>query len=159
TCGRRAQPALQHREVPRWSRGRAAWARHRRGPPRRGDCPAGLPVVRRGRTGAGSCIARSVRSSRAYNHDACLRTHRAMAMTLVQFSLPLMNGAVRKQVAEVADALHQRADDLAADLARAIMREVRMYQAAAPVPYDVVVEGCAANMRPVLEAIAAGTEF
>jgi hypothetical protein len=81
-------------------------------------------------------------------------------MTLVQFSLPRMNGdAVRKQVAEVAEALYQRADDLAADLARAIRREVRMYQAAAPVPYDVVVEGCGANMRPVLEAIAAGTDF
>jgi PucR C-terminal helix-turn-helix domain/GGDEF-like domain len=81
-------------------------------------------------------------------------------MTLIQLSLPRMNGdAVRKQVVEVAEALYQRADDLAADLARAIRREVQLYQAAAPVPYDVVVEGCAANMRPVLQAIAAGTDF
>jgi PucR C-terminal helix-turn-helix domain/GGDEF-like domain len=80
-------------------------------------------------------------------------------MTLVQLSLPRMNGDAVKQVVEVAEALYQRADDLAADLARAIRREVQLYQAAAPVPYDVVVEGCAANMRPVLEAIAAGTDF
>jgi hypothetical protein len=83
-----------------------------------------------------------------------------MAMTLVHLSLPLMNGAAaRAHVGDVAAALYGRADDLAVDLASAITKEVRLYQTTAPVPFEMVVEGCASNIRPVLEAITADTEF
>jgi hypothetical protein len=81
-------------------------------------------------------------------------------MTLTQLSLPRMNGdAARVQVAEVAEALFGRADELATDLASAITKEVRLYQTTAPVPFEMVVDGCASNIRPVLEAITADTEF
>ncbi|HEX3545510.1 MAG TPA: helix-turn-helix domain-containing protein [Mycobacterium sp.] len=71
-----------------------------------------------------------------------------------------MNGdAVRQQVAEVAEALCGRTDELATALAHAITREVRLYQTTAPVPLELVVHGCATNMRQVLGAIAADTEF
>jgi hypothetical protein len=83
-----------------------------------------------------------------------------MAMTLLGLSLPRMNGdAASEQVAEVADALYKRADELATDLAGAITKEVRLYQTTAPVPFEMVVDGCASNIRPVLEAITADTEF
>jgi PucR C-terminal helix-turn-helix domain len=81
-------------------------------------------------------------------------------MTLLESSLPLMNGdVVRHQVAEVAEALYERIDELAATLAKAIARDVRLYQTTAPVPYEVVVAGCAANIRSVLGTIAADAEF
>ena len=81
-------------------------------------------------------------------------------MTLLQLSLPRMNGAAaRAHVAEVAEALDGRVDELAIELASAITKEVRLYQTTAPVPFDTVVEGCASNIRPVLEAITADTEF
>jgi hypothetical protein len=66
---------------------------------------------------------------------------------------------VRQQVAEVAETLCQRTDELATGLARAIARDVSLYQTETAVPFDVVVAGCAANVRSVLEAIAADTEF
>jgi len=81
-------------------------------------------------------------------------------MTLLGLSLPRMNGdAASEQVAEVADALYKRADELATDLASAITKEVRLYQTTAPVPFEMVLNGCASNIRPVLEAITADTEF
>jgi hypothetical protein len=81
-------------------------------------------------------------------------------MTLLESSLPHMNGdGVRLQVAEVAEALCEQIDELAATLAKAIARDVRLYQTAAPVPFEVVAAGCAANIRSVLGAIAADTEF
>jgi PucR C-terminal helix-turn-helix domain/GGDEF-like domain len=71
-----------------------------------------------------------------------------------------MNGnGVQRQVAEVADAIHQRTDELAVALARAITHEVRLYQGTAPVPFDVLAASCAANVRPIFTAIAADTEF
>jgi hypothetical protein len=67
--------------------------------------------------------------------------------------------AVGRQVAEVARALYERADELAAALADAVTREVRLYNSTALVPFESVVHGCATNLRSVLGAIAAGTEF
>ena len=63
------------------------------------------------------------------------------------------------QVADVADAVCRRTDEASILLARAITREVRLYEAPAAVPFDVVVAVCAANMRAVFEAIAADAEF
>jgi hypothetical protein len=67
--------------------------------------------------------------------------------------------AVGRQVAEVAEALYERTDELAAALADAVTREVRLYNSTALVPFESVVHGCATNLRSVLGAIAAGTEF
>ena len=44
-------------------------------------------------------------------------------------------------------------------LARAITREVRLYQATTPVPFEVIVSGCAGNMRPIFSAIADDSAF
>ena len=75
-------------------------------------------------------------------------------------SLPSMNrDVVRERVAEVAATLCERADELATDLARAITRGVSLYQATTPLPLEVVVAGCAANVRSVLEAMATNSEF
>lgn len=71
-----------------------------------------------------------------------------------------MNGeAMRQQVGEVARAIGRRTDELAVTLARTICREVRLYHDVTPVPFAVVVAGCAANVAPIFSAIAAGTEF
>ena len=81
-------------------------------------------------------------------------------MRLLESSLPRMNGeTVRQHLAKVAETLYERSDELATDLARAITHEVRLYQASVPLPFEIVVDGCATNMRSVLEAIAADTEF
>jgi PucR C-terminal helix-turn-helix domain/GGDEF-like domain len=83
-----------------------------------------------------------------------------MATTFVEPNLPRMNTeVVGRQVAEVAEALYERTDELAIALADAITREVRLYNSTAPVPFELVVHGCAANLRSVLSAIAADTEF
>lgn len=75
-------------------------------------------------------------------------------------NVPRMNcDTVQDQVAAVAETLQERTDELALLLARAITREVRLYQSAAPVPFELVVEGCAANVRPIFTAIATETEF
>jgi hypothetical protein len=66
---------------------------------------------------------------------------------------------VRKQAAEVAEALHERTDELAIDLAHAIKREIKLYTAGAPVPFELVVHGCETNIRAILSAIATNTEF
>ena len=83
-----------------------------------------------------------------------------MATTLLEPNLPRMNTeVVGRQVAEVAEALYERTDELATALADAITREVRLYNSTAPVPFELVVHGCATNLRSVLSAIAADTEF
>ena len=83
-----------------------------------------------------------------------------MATRLLESSLPRMDGdVVRQQVAEIAKALYGRTDELATELAHAIAREVRLYKATAPVPFELVVDGCETNIRQVLSAIAADTEF
>ncbi|HEX4587931.1 MAG TPA: helix-turn-helix domain-containing protein [Mycobacterium sp.] len=66
---------------------------------------------------------------------------------------------VQQQVSEVAEALYVRTDELATALAHAISREVKLYQPTSPVPFDVIVSGCAANIRPIFSAIAADTVF
>jgi hypothetical protein len=65
---------------------------------------------------------------------------------------------VRQQVAEIAEALRARTDELATTLARAIARDVRLYKATAPVPFELVVDGCRTNVRQVLDAIATDAE-
>jgi hypothetical protein len=71
-----------------------------------------------------------------------------------------MNGdMVQLQVAEVAEALHQRSAQLAIALARAITREVRLYRTAAPVPFEMVVDSCSSTVRPIFSAIAADTQY
>jgi hypothetical protein len=83
-----------------------------------------------------------------------------MASRLLEFSLPRMDGErARRQVIEVAEALCARTDELATAVAQAITREVTLYQATEPVPFERVVHGCATNIRSVLNAISAGTEF
>ena len=63
------------------------------------------------------------------------------------------------QVADVADTVYRRADEVSIVLARAIRREVLLYETLAAVPFDVVAAGCAANVRAVFGGIAAGGEF
>jgi PucR C-terminal helix-turn-helix domain/GGDEF-like domain len=81
-------------------------------------------------------------------------------MRVLVSSVPSMNrDVVRQRVAEVAATLCERADEIATDLARAITRDVSLYQATTPLPLEVVVAGCAANVRSVLEAMATDSEF
>ena len=71
-----------------------------------------------------------------------------------------MNGdAVQEQVSEVAEAVGRRTDELAVMLARTIRQEVPLYQAAVPLAFDMVVAGCAANIRPICTAIATDVAF
>jgi len=64
-----------------------------------------------------------------------------------------------QQVADVADAMYRRTDEMSILLAHAIIREVRLYGAITAVSFDVVAEGCAANIRAIFGAIAADTDF
>jgi hypothetical protein len=81
-------------------------------------------------------------------------------MRLLESSLPRMHSdVVHQQVAEIAEALCRRTDELAPVLARAITREVRLYQTTTPVPFEVIVGACAANMRPIFSAIADDSAF
>jgi hypothetical protein len=83
-----------------------------------------------------------------------------MASWPLEPSLPGMDGErARRQVAEVAEALCGRTDELANVVAHAITREVSLYEASEPVPFEFVVHGCASNIRSVLNAIATGAEF
>jgi hypothetical protein len=66
---------------------------------------------------------------------------------------------VLAEVSEVAEAVGQRTDELAVMLARTIRREVHLYRSAVPLAFDMVVAGCAANIRPICTAIAAGSAF
>src|SRR3954465_11340978 len=83
-----------------------------------------------------------------------------MAARLSESSLPRMDGEMaRRQVAEVAETLSRRTDELATAVARAITREVSLYRTTEPVPFELVVHGWATNIRSVLGAIATDTEF
>jgi hypothetical protein len=64
-----------------------------------------------------------------------------------------------QQVADVADAMYRRTDEMSILLAHAIIREVGLYGAITAVSFDVVAEGCAANIRAIFGAIAADTDF
>jgi hypothetical protein len=82
-----------------------------------------------------------------------------MALRSLEISLPRMaSEVVRQQVAEIAEALRLRTDELATTLAHAIAREVKLYKATAPVPFETVVDGCRTNIRQVLDAIATDAE-
>jgi hypothetical protein len=74
----------------------------------------------------------------------------------------MKSAIVLQQVADVADvaaAVYRRTDEVSILLARAITREVRLYGPTAAVPFDIVAAGCAANMRAIFGAIAAGDDF
>jgi PucR C-terminal helix-turn-helix domain/GGDEF-like domain len=71
----------------------------------------------------------------------------------------MSSDGVQAQVSEVAEAVGQRTDELAVTLARTIRREVHLYRTAIPLDFDMVVAGCAANIRPICTAIAAGSAF
>jgi hypothetical protein len=66
---------------------------------------------------------------------------------------------VKRQVADVTEVLSHQTDQLAAVLARAIIRDVPLYGSTPPVRFDVIVDGCTANLRPIFAAIAAEAEF
>ena len=61
--------------------------------------------------------------------------------------------------AEVVAALALRTDELANVLACAIFREVPHHASTPLVSFGVVTDGCAANLRPIFAAIAAGASF
>jgi hypothetical protein len=65
---------------------------------------------------------------------------------------------VRQQVAEIAQALRGRTDELATTLAHAIVREVKLYKATTPLSFETVVDGCRTNVRQVLGAIASDAQ-
>ena len=67
--------------------------------------------------------------------------------------------AVQEQISEVADAVGRRTEELAVTLASTIRREVPLYQTAFPLAFDMVVAGCAANIRPICTAISADIAF
>ena len=71
----------------------------------------------------------------------------------------MTGNAVQEQVSEVADAVGRRTEELAVTLASTITHEVPLYQAAFPLAFDMVVAGCAANIRPICTAIAADIAF
>ncbi len=71
----------------------------------------------------------------------------------------MKSGIALQHVADVADAMYRRTDEVSILVARAITREVRLYGPTAAVPFDVVAAGCAANMRAIFGAIAAGGDF
>ncbi len=66
---------------------------------------------------------------------------------------------VQQQVAEIADAVCTRTDEVAVHLAQTISEEVKLYQSTGPVRFDVVVAGCTSHVRAVFGAIADSSEF
>jgi hypothetical protein len=82
-----------------------------------------------------------------------------MAQGSLETSLPRMaSDVVRQQVAEIAEALRLRTDELATTLADAIVREVKLYKATAPLPFETVVDACRSNIGQVLSAISTDSE-
>jgi PucR C-terminal helix-turn-helix domain/GGDEF-like domain len=66
---------------------------------------------------------------------------------------------VPQRVADVAKAVCGRTDEMSILVARAITRDVPLYGSSAAVPFDAVVQACAANLRAIFGAIAAGDCF
>ena len=65
-----------------------------------------------------------------------------------------------RQVAEIAEALHLGADELAVVLARGITRQVQLHpETTAQVPLQAIVSECADDMRPIFRAIADDSAF
>jgi hypothetical protein len=71
----------------------------------------------------------------------------------------MQSNRVQQQVAEVADGLRQRTDELSILLARTITRDVQLYRSAAPVPFEVLAITCAAIVRSIFASLAADTDF
>ena len=71
----------------------------------------------------------------------------------------MQGSRVQQQVAEVADELWQRTDEVSILLARAISHEVQLYRSAAPVSFDALATTCAANVRSIFAALAADADF
>ena len=71
----------------------------------------------------------------------------------------MQSNRVQQQVAEVADGLRQRTDELSILLARTITRDVQLYRSAAPVPFEVLAITCAAIVRSIFASLAANTDF
>ncbi|WAJ46456.1 helix-turn-helix domain-containing protein [Mycobacterium sp. Aquia_216] len=63
-----------------------------------------------------------------------------------------------RQVADVAAAMDRRTDEVSILLAHTIIREVQLYGSVA-VPFDVVAQSCAANVRAIFGAVAGDTDF
>ncbi|MBB5166788.1 CdaR family transcriptional regulator [Mycobacterium sp. AZCC_0083] len=70
----------------------------------------------------------------------------------------MASDAVGQQVAEIAEALRLRTGELATTLADAIVREVKLYKATAPLPFETVVDACRSNIGQVLSAISTDSE-
>jgi hypothetical protein len=66
---------------------------------------------------------------------------------------------VQQQVAEIAEALCRRTDELVSMLVHAITREVRLDRTGRAVPPEDIANGCAANLHSIFSAIAEGTTF
>jgi hypothetical protein len=71
----------------------------------------------------------------------------------------MQSNRVQQQVAEVADGVRQRTDELSILLARTITRDVQLYRSAAPVPFEVLAITCAAIVRSIFVSLAADTDF
>jgi PucR-like helix-turn-helix protein/diguanylate cyclase with GGDEF domain len=71
----------------------------------------------------------------------------------------MQGNRVQQQVAEVADELCQRTDELSILLARTITRDVQLYRSAAPVPFEVLAITCAAIVRSIFASLTADTDF
>ena len=80
-------------------------------------------------------------SHRLNNNDhARLCSLDTMARVPADSNLPGMDSTrVRQQVAEIADAVCTRTDEVAVHLAQTISEEVKLYQSSGPVRFDVVV--------------------
>ncbi len=69
------------------------------------------------------------------------------------------SAGVHEQVADVAEVLYKRADEVAILLAGAIRREVRLYQPGAAVPLQVVATTCGTHIRAIFGALTAQSDF
>ncbi|MFF3573624.1 PucR family transcriptional regulator [Nocardia jiangxiensis] len=69
------------------------------------------------------------------------------------------DGGAAREIATAARTLALRADELAAELARAIAKEVVLYSGSVPVRFPIVVAAVAEHLRTVLDALADGADF
>jgi hypothetical protein len=121
-----------------------------------------------------SAAGPSLLSSSTDNDGRHLRSLKTMAACSFASNFPGMSGdllqvngqkvqltgqRVKQQVVQVAEVLLRRTDELAAVLACAIIQEVPLCGSTRSVQFDVVAQGCAANIRPIFAAIAGDTAF
>jgi hypothetical protein len=101
-----------------------------------------------------------MRSFLANNDRGIVRRSETKSAELSPPTVPRMKGDVaQQQITEVAEILCGRSGELAISLARAITREVSLYKATTPVPFEVIVGACESNVRVILKAIAANSDF